>query len=150
MINADDILSDSDSVLSEVEPPTGASPTPSHHDQSPSSANEEMDIETPNDSEADNGLGSDDADFDIETPPVNGSADVGYSRSTSQESRRSTKRKAANGNEDDFSNNPELYGLRRSVCVRTTLLISLLIDKLQGRARASRNVVSRGDRFLWI
>lgn len=63
---------------------------------------------------------SDDADFDmgdeIDDEPTNVQSDAaGDSRSSSNESSRPAKRKAAVEEEDFIKANPELYGLRRSV-----------------------------------
>lgn len=58
-------------------------------------------------------IGSEDADYDMETPPSQDADAHRDARSSSQDSRRPAKRKA--GIEDDIMNNPELYGLRRSV-----------------------------------
>ena len=85
-------------------------------------------------------IGSDDADYDID---VSQSADHSNTRdqvSSSEDSQLQGKRKA--GTEvDDYENDPELYGLRRSVrdfqrsmCPRTN-------EAMQHRARTSRRIV---------
>jgi chromodomain-helicase-DNA-binding protein 1 len=58
--------------------------------------------------------GEPDGDYDSETPPPRPTTHSRSRTSTSQESQRGTKRKASD--DDDFTRNPELYGLRRSVC----------------------------------
>lgn len=60
-------------------------------------------------------MGSDDPDFDMDSPaPLNG-VSPRDARSTSQDSPRSRKRKAVTENDGFMLNDPELYGLRRSV-----------------------------------
>ncbi|KAF2463167.1 uncharacterized protein BDR25DRAFT_397288 [Lindgomyces ingoldianus] len=72
--------------------------------------------------------GEPDGDYDSETPPPV-SATAGRARSsTSEESNRSRKRKASIEEDDFITQNPELYGLRRS-----------------GRARPSRRIVDSSD-----
>ncbi|KAK5168324.1 ATP-dependent DNA helicase Hrp3 [Saxophila tyrrhenica] len=71
--------------------------------------------------------GEEDADFDEETPPPNAAGGMRHDRSSSEESARPGKRKAEVDGED-WEQNPELYGLRRS-----------------GRARPSRRVVDSSD-----
>jgi chromodomain-helicase-DNA-binding protein 1 len=56
-----------------------------------------------------------DGDYDIETPPQAPSSPSRSEQSLSEESVRPPKRKALH-DEDFIMNNPELYGLRRSVC----------------------------------
>ena len=65
-------------------------------------------------------VGSDDGDFDMETPPLADAGSPGDVRSSSQDSRRNGKRKAGADHDDFMLENPELYGLRRSVsnCLR--------------------------------
>ncbi len=62
--------------------------------------------------------GSEDADFDMEedglTPQSEGAAPLA-DNSSSQGSRRGSKRKAAIEEDEYIKANPELYGLRRSV-----------------------------------
>jgi chromodomain-helicase-DNA-binding protein 1 len=60
-------------------------------------------------------VGSDDGDFEMESQPLENSASRD-NRSSSEESRRPAKRKAVGIEDDeDIMNNPELYGIRRSV-----------------------------------
>ena len=60
-------------------------------------------------------VGSDDGDFDMETPPLANADSPRDARSSSQDSRRNGKRKAGADHDDYMLENPELYGLRRSV-----------------------------------
>ncbi|KAH8676249.1 SNF2 family domain-containing protein [Xylariales sp. PMI_506] len=77
---------------------------------------EDTEMDSPNAIESsgdENDDPSEDADFDMESPAASQSDDAQEQRSTSNDSRRSVKRKGAN--EEDYINaNPELYGLRRS------------------------------------
>ena len=107
------ITSGSESDLSEVvDPPNAATLSSSdrkqenlengyHSKRGSISSNEE------------DAIGSEDPDYDMETPPSPRAGSHRDARSSSQDSRRPAKRKA--GIEDDIMNNPELYGLRRSV-----------------------------------
>ena len=58
-----------------------------------------------------------DADFDEETPPPEGTNGLRHDGSSSEDDVRSGKRKATVDDEAFMKQNPELYGLRRSVCV---------------------------------
>lgn len=60
-------------------------------------------------------IGSDDADYDMETPPPAHADSPRHARSSSQDSRHGTKRKVGLDDDDFMLNDPELYGLRRSV-----------------------------------
>ena len=62
-------------------------------------------------------IGSDDADYDMETPPPADADMARDARSSSQDSRHGTKRKVGLDDDDFMLNDPELYGLRRSVSV---------------------------------
>ena len=60
---------------------------------------------------------SDDADFDAEDSPVASHSDAAQDeRSESNDSHRAAKRKVGGGENEYIAANPELYGLRRSVC----------------------------------
>ena len=81
--------------------------------ESPQPVEQEM-VESSDD---DNNNASDDADFDMEDSPAPSQSDAPQDqRSTSNDSRRTVKRKAAVEEDDYIRENPELYGLRRSVC----------------------------------
>lgn len=65
----------------------------------------------------DDAPGEEDADFDEETPPPQAANGMRHDRSVSEDSARLGKRKATEeiDDEDYMKQNPELYGLRRSV-----------------------------------
>lgn len=73
------------------------------HDMATSESDQEEDVE-----------GEDDADFDIETPPAETGA-LRRASSSSHDSSRPAKRKASMDDDEFMMQNPELYGLRRSV-----------------------------------
>lgn len=110
------IASDSDSDLSEaIDIPNG--PTPyvnggEHADED--EVDEQMsEAESSHDEDA---MGSDDPDYDMATPPARNGGSIGDARSSSQESPQQRKRKTGGVEHPDFMlNDPELYGLRRSV-----------------------------------
>jgi chromodomain-helicase-DNA-binding protein 1 len=106
---------DSESDLSEVAIPIVDEPSPA---SSPEHQSEfgTQDTEASESSAAEAQDESDDADFDMEdSPPAVAANPSRGERSTSVESRRPPKRKL--GLEDEhILANPELYGLRRSVC----------------------------------
>lgn len=60
-------------------------------------------------------IGSDDGDFDIETPPPAKPEMALDELSSSEESHKYGKRKTVVEQDEHMINNPELYGLRRSV-----------------------------------
>jgi chromodomain-helicase-DNA-binding protein 1 len=89
--------------------------------------------------------GEADGDYDSESPPPEQAESDDARSSVSQESSRPSKRKASPEGDDYITQNPELYGLRRSV----RGIIRLFVRKLtvpQGRARPHRRVVSY---FIW-
>ena len=59
--------------------------------------------------------GEPDGDYDSDSPPSE-QAESNRARSSSEESARPTNRKASDEKEYPMEQNPELYGLRRSVC----------------------------------
>lgn len=66
-------------------------------------------------SREDDAIGSDDGDFDIETPPPAKPDMASNELSSSEESLKYGKRKTGVEQDEHMMNNPELYGLRRSV-----------------------------------
>jgi chromodomain-helicase-DNA-binding protein 1 len=110
----DDAPYDSESDLSEVAIPIIDEPSPAISSNHQSEfGGQDTDA---SDSSPENNNGSDDADFDMEDSPAPVATIASRDeRSTSIESRRPAKRKAAVENEY-IQANPELYGLRRSVC----------------------------------
>ncbi len=126
----DDAPYDSESDLSDVaihivdEP----SPAPSSNNQPEFGAQDSDDSES---SAAEPQDGSEDADFDMEDSPAPAPTTAErHDRSTSTESRRPAKRKMALEDEHILAN-PELYGLRRSVCLnRWQACMIMLLTKL--------------------
>lgn len=117
----------SDSELSDAVdlPPTADVPSmngqqhmePSDDDAIHDMATSELDDE-------DDAPGEDDADFDQDTPLLEESEGMRHDRSSSEESSRPPKRKADDIDDEEYmKQNPELYGLRRSV--RVTLALAL-------------------------
>ncbi len=128
---ADAILNDrgSESDLSEVNETialptrnsTSPSPSPTGHESS-EDAEAELDLNEPVESSGDEAQASDDADYDMEESAAASQSDEHRDdRSTSRESRRAPKRKAVAEEDEYIRENPELYGLRRSVCLLTQL-----------------------------
>lgn len=123
------ILNDraSESDLSDVDVNENAALAESSTSSSPIRNQSSRDLEPDLDSEPgaessdnddDNNNASDDADFDMEDSPAPSQSDaLQDERSTSNSSRRVPKRKAVADEDDYIRENPELYGLRRSVRV---------------------------------
>jgi chromodomain-helicase-DNA-binding protein 1 len=114
---------DSESDLSELrEPPAvEGSPSPSSTPHHQSDFGNE-DTEPSGESEDDNDKGSDNDDFDgEESILVVAHPHPRIDRSSSHDSRRPTKRKLGIEDNEYIKANPELYGLRRSVCTYTEL-----------------------------
>jgi chromodomain-helicase-DNA-binding protein 1 len=124
----DDAPYDSESDLSEIREPPAVETSPSTS-SSPQQQSEfgHQDLESSDSSGAENNDGSDDADFDMEESPVAAPAHTArIDRSTSHDSRRPTKRKLGFEDDEHILANPELYGLRRSVCVAPSKIPTLL------------------------
>jgi len=86
--------------------------------------------------------GEEDADFKAETPPPERSDGMRHDRSLSEDSLRPGKRKAGVDDEEHMKQNPELYGLRRSVSIPWFLSHFARTHNIsQGRARPNRRVV---------
>lgn len=85
--------------------------------------------------------GEADGDYDSDSPPPEQVESDDARSSVSQESSRPSKRKASPEGDDYITQNPELYGLRRSVRSITYLHVHEL-TVTQGRARPHRRVVS--------
>jgi chromodomain-helicase-DNA-binding protein 1 len=130
----------SESELSDVK--ENVVEAPSSDEDAPGEAydeDDEMQIDSDSSEDVD-AEGEPDGDYDSETPPP---VQVESSRarsSTSQESRRPPKRKASVEEDDFMTQNPELYGLRRSV--RTSFAMqNMSLTEAQGRARPTRRIV---------
>ena len=134
------MMSDSESDLSDAPEPQlpaaveeGLPPHTSHEN---GVALEESGLSDGNDGD----IGSDDADFDIDSQPLEATNEPDE-HSLSEGSSRPPKRKA-HGIEDDedIKNNPELYGIRRSVWIHCQPHCQILTS-IQGRARNNAPIV---------
>jgi len=102
------------------------------------------DIDMKDESELSDGPSADgslDGDFELEIVgdnPANG-------RSSSPDDRQAHKRKAGIEDNKDIMNNPELYGIRRSVR-RKCETVYTTADRRQGRARQNAQIVRRRRR----
>lgn len=79
---------------------------------------DDEDVEMAQDSDSSDDVdaeGEADGDYDSESPPPEQAESDDARSSASQESRRPSKRKASPEGDDYITQNPELYGLRRSV-----------------------------------
>lgn len=74
--------------------------------------------------------GEDDADFDEETPPPEEADGMRRDRSSTEDSLRPGKRKPEVDDEEYMKQNPELYGLRRSVSTTSSFQIHSLTRHL--------------------
>jgi chromodomain-helicase-DNA-binding protein 1 len=113
---ANDFSSDSENELSEIEDPSivnKAVSSPEPQEDSVTEEDQPASASASPSSDDDDGA-SEDGDFDVETPPIPANNLVRAESSMSQDS-RSNKRKAVDDQEDFMKNDPELYGLRRSV-----------------------------------
>ena len=133
-----------ESPLSDVNDlPNGSAPRA--HDRADADASEDdaiHDMATSELEEDDDDGDEKDADFDEETPPPESANGMRHDRSSSEEDVRSGKRKSAVEDEDFMKQNPELYGLRRSVCRHRPASRFHVADLTsQGRARPQRRVV---------
>lgn len=107
----------SDSELSDVnDPPVAASTTVNRATGSMSDEDALHEMATSDMDADDDALGEDDADFDEEMP-TRTSGHIMQDRSPSESSSSLGKRKADEIDDEEYmKQNPELYGLRRSVC----------------------------------
>jgi chromodomain-helicase-DNA-binding protein 1 len=84
--------------------------------------------------------GEEDADFDEETPPPEPAHHMRQDSSSSEGSLRPGKRKAEMIDDEEYmKQNPELYGLRRSVCVLLPKLRITLADMSLLGPRATKS-----------
>ncbi|KAF2182223.1 hypothetical protein K469DRAFT_712840 [Zopfia rhizophila CBS 207.26] len=126
--NADDLPIRSDSELSDVKDAI-AEDVSSDEDAPGDVYNEDDEDAVASESSEDvDAEGEPDGDYDSETPPPIHVDNSRARSSTSQESRRPQKRKASVEEDEFITQNPELYGLRRS-----------------GRARLNRRIVESSD-----
>ena len=106
-------------------------------------AEAELDVNGPGESSGDEAQASDDADYDMEESAAASQSDENRDdRSTSRESRRAPKRKAVAEEDEYIRENPELYGLRRSVCSLTLLKFFSANLNAQSRPTKQPRIVS--------
>ncbi|KAF2496183.1 hypothetical protein BU16DRAFT_526699 [Lophium mytilinum] len=125
--NADDMASHSESELSDIKDPIAEDLSSEDEAEADSYDVPMADVGTSDTSEDEDADGDADGDYDSETPPYGQLEDSRARSSSSEESSRPPKRKAS-VEEDEISQNPELYGLRRS-----------------GRAHLNRRIVESSD-----
>lgn len=124
--NPEPSTSDSESDLSEaVDVPNTStlSSNPEAQETDGKSQSQRMNTDSSHDEDA---IGSDDADYDIETPAAPYPTITRDDASSSEDSRKYAKRKIGVEHDDHMMNNPELYGLRRSVSLRLASARNLL------------------------
>lgn len=107
----------SESDLSDVNDISTTLPTESRQDENAASEDDAMhDMATSDEGDSADAAGEEDADFDEEAPSPEPASGMRHDRSGSDDSQRSSKRKAGEVDDDEYmKQNPELYGLRRSV-----------------------------------
>lgn len=107
----------SESDLSDVYdlPPTNISSTTEGREQMHSDDDAIHGMATSESEDEEDADGEVDADFEVETPPTAPTGGMRPDRSVSEESLRPAKRKAGVDDDEHMKENPELYGLRRSV-----------------------------------
>jgi chromodomain-helicase-DNA-binding protein 1 len=131
----------SDSDLSDAREP--AAPEPSSDVDAPGDEEDDdqamaVDSDSSDDVDAE---GEPDGDYDSDSPASERAPSSRAQSVSSQDSSRPLKRKASSEKDDYMTQNPELYGLRRSVSDRRGLREEVLTST-QGRARHHRRVVS--------
>lgn len=106
----------SESDLSDVQAPVAESPSAENSD-APDSPPEDAHLthEDHSESSDNDNNASDDGDFDMADSPASARSDAEEGRNESVEARPPPKRKAQAIEDDFMRENPELYGLRRSV-----------------------------------
>lgn len=139
---ADSPSQHSDSDVSDSDPPVADEPA-SDADAPEDEPVHDEDVAAASDSSEDvDAEGEPDGDYDSDSPPSEQAESDDAQSPKSQDSGRPLKRKASTEKEDYMTQNPELYGLRRSVRVIGSLGLHKLIS-IQGRARPSRRIVGR-------
>lgn len=133
VINAEAVASDSESDLSDIVDPSNPRGLSSLNGRLGFSGNNDTNNINAESSNDDDGAGSEDADYDMETPPPLEGGTAREERSLSHDSRRPAKRKAGLEDDEHIMNNPELYGLRRSVS-RPTVKIKSFGTNVDTRA----------------
>ena len=109
------IAPSSESDLSDaIDPPNSTIPS-LHPNAQGTYDNEFNSIQDSISSHDEDAIGSDDADYEMESPPPPQVQITRDDRSSSQGSPRPSKRKSGIEEDEYIMNNPELYGIRRSV-----------------------------------
>lgn len=109
------VTSESESDLSEAIDDPNALAVFSNRKQTDDGENGQMKASDDESSQDEDAVGSDDPDYDMTTPPNGNAGSHSDDHSSSQDSPRQRKRKAGPEHEEYILNDPELYGLRRSV-----------------------------------
>ena len=122
-VASNSITMDSDSDLSDVTDAPAPPTMPSSRNEDGRRIENGQSVDSSQDEDA---VGSDDVDYAAEIDPPTVLV-THESRSTSEDSQRTSKRKATAEDDDYIMNNPELYGIRRSV---RTLELSIAMPKL--------------------
>lgn len=85
-------------------------------------AGEDVRTQTTDEESEEDAIGEDDPDYNMITPPTANQGSLDDAHSSSEESPRQRKRKADVEPDDYILNDPELYGLRRSVSLGQSIL----------------------------
>lgn len=141
LTSADILPQQNHAHLSDTEEPATLDPV-SDADAPGEDYDEDEDMAEASDSSDDvDAEGEPDGDYDSESPPSEQAGSDRAASSMSRDSSRQLKRKASAEKDDYMAQNPELYGLRRSVR-RHRISIAHALTPSQGRARPSRRIVS--------
>lgn len=114
--NGDKIPSHSDSELSDAKDATAEDGSSNDEAQEDTHDEDAQGYSMTDSSEDVDAEGEPDGDYDSETPPPAEQEASAAETSSSDTSRRPSKRKASVDDDEFMEQNPELYGLRRSVC----------------------------------
>ena len=136
-----DVTPQSESDLSEALDTPNAPSTFPNSEQNEDGKNGQMRASDDESLQDEDAVGSDDPDYDMATPPTGNAGPHHGDRSSSQDSPRQRKRKAGPDHDDYMLNDPELYGLRRSVSQRPLKPRHSAKQNTQGRPRSSRQIV---------
>lgn len=136
-----DVTPQSESDLSEALDTPNAPGTLPNSEQNNGGKNGQVRASDDESLQDEDAVGSDDPDYDMATPPTGNGGSYSGDRSPSQDSPRQRKRKAGPEHEDYMLNDPELYGLRRSVSRRLHNPRHSAKRCVQGRPRPSRQIV---------
>lgn len=135
------VTPESESDLSEATDIPNAPPSLPNSEQNDDGENGQMGASDDESSQDEDAVGSDDPDYDMPTRPPGNAGFHGDDRSSSQDSPQQRKRKVGPEHDDYMLNDPELYGLRRSVSQRLPNPHHSAKKHHQGRPRPSRQIV---------